>query len=671
MKSLIKICLLLVTVSVLINAQDEILKMPAIFSDNMVLQQNSNVNIWGKSNAGSKITVEGSWGNSVMTETGSDGKWKAQIKTPSAGGPYELKVKGENENINFKNVLIGEVWICSGQSNMEMPLEGWPPNDLIERSKETIENAKNSNIRLFTVARTISVKPNDDCIGYWEESSPVTAATFSATAYFFGKRLYDELKVPVGLIHSSWGGTPAEAWTRAKYLEGFPAYKETLGKLPEGEKEIRKLNEWLNGLPQIDVSQKFADDRYKNIDFNDYECSKLDFDDSSWREMDLPVLWEYAELGNFDGVVWFRKSIDLPQSLINKDLVLELGPIDDIDITYVNGLKIGGYETMGFYNADRTYPIPKELITDNKVNIAVRVVDTQGGGGIYGKKEKFIIHVKDGVENVSLAGKWKYNPVAEYGNMKFYVFGKNGEMFNERPKVSIDFSANTPTTLYNGMIAPLIPFNIRGAIWYQGESNVGRAEEYQKLFPTMITNWRDDWGEGDFPFYFVQIAPYDYGKDSHSELLREAQMKTLSLVNTGMAVTLDIGNPQNIHPGKKYEVGNRLALWALAKDYGKDVVFSGPVYESYDIKDNKIILSFKYAESGLKINEINNSNNFEIAGEDNVYKKAIVEVDGNKLIVYNPEIKAPASVHYCMDNISEATLFNNDGLPASSFRTDE
>lgn len=670
MKTLLNLTFLLTVLLITVSAQSKKLIMPAVFSDNMVLQQNSNAVIWGKAEAGAKIIIESSWGKFAEVAADNNGEWKTEIQTSTAGGPFVLKIKSDNEEINFVNVLIGEVWLCSGQSNMEMTLEGFGPNSLIENSTETIENAKNPNIRFFTVARTISSEPNYDCSGQWQESTSETAAKFSATAYFFGKKLYDELNVPIGLIHSSWGGTPAEAWTSAKYLENFPVYKETIKDLPKSASEIRTLKTWLYELPQIDLNKIEAASRWQNIDFNDSECSSSEFNDNSWSEMNLPMLWEAAELGTFDGVVWFRKKIELPQSFLNKDLVLELGPIDDMDITYVNGEKVGGLEKEGFWNANRIYNIQKELIKSKIITIAVRVVDNQGGGGIYGTKEQMLIRTKDGNENMLINGVWKYLPVAEYENMKFFVFGTEGEKYKVRPKVTVDFSSQTPTTLYNGMIAPLIPYNIKGAIWYQGESNVGRAEEYKELFPTMIKNWREDWGIGDFPFYFVQIAPWNYGEESNSELLREAQMMSLSVPNTGMAVTLDIGNPDDIHPAKKFEVGNRLALWALAKNYGKDIPFSGPVYDSFQIENEKIILSFKYAESGLVINEINSSNNFVIAGSDMVFKKAEVKAEGDKLIVYNSEIKDPAAVRYCWDNVSAATLFNKDGLPASSFRTD-
>jgi sialate O-acetylesterase len=650
------------------EAQEKQLQLPAIFGDNMVLQQNSDANFWGKAAPGEKVFIETSWNEKAEATADADGKWLTALKTPSPGGPFTVELKSGDEEILLKNVLSGEVWLCSGQSNMEMPIEGWPPNDLIDNSEETINNAANPGIRFFTVGKKIAVEPKKDCTGSWEESTPAAAAKFSATAYFFGKHLYDELDIPIGLIHSSWGGTPAESWTSDKYLNDLPGYSETLKKMKNSKAEVDKLESWLEALPQIDIEKREGDNQWANLDFNDAECREVDFDDSGWPEMNLPDYWESSELGNFDGVVWFRKKVKIPESWVGKDLVVELGPIDDMDVTFVNGVKVGDYEKAGHWRTERVYNIPKELIQNEDVTIAVRVIDNQGGGGIYGSEEQMNLHMPNSDEKISIAGSWKYVPVGEYAGSKFFIYGA-GELYKQRPVLSVDISSNTPTVLYNGMIAPLIPLTIKGAIWYQGESNAGRPEEYKKLFPTMIKNWRDDFGI-NFPFYYVQIAPYDYGEDTESQFLREAQMLTLSVPNTGMAVTLDIGNANNIHPGQKAEVGNRLAFWALAKNYGKDIDFSGPIYKSFETKDNQIIVSFDYAGSGLEIRNSGDNNNFLIAGEDKVFKKADVKTNGDKLVLSNPGIENPVAARYAWSNTSEATLFNKEGLPASSFRTD-
>ena len=278
--------------------------------------------------------------------------------------------------------------------------------------------------------------------------------------------------------------------------------------------------------------------------------------------------------------------------------------------------------------------------------------------------------LKETGETLSISGDWKYLPVAEFKAMNFYVFGEKGKEFHKRPSLEVSLTSHTPTTLFNAMISPLIPFEIKGAIWYQGESNAGNPLQYEKLFPLMIKNWRALWGN-EFPFYFVQIAPYDYGESTQSQFLRDAQRKTMKLDNTGMAVTLDIGNFHNIHPANKIDVGTRLALWALAHQYDKPVVFSGPMYKSMKVENNKIILAFDYVEEGLDLRLNDGNTSFEIAGVDAKFHKAEVKIDGDKLAVWSDKIENPKAVRYAWSNMPEATLFNKNGLPASSFRTDD
>lgn len=653
------------------SVQKNILEIPSIFSDNMVLQQRSNVPLWGKAKPHSKIFVNASWGTSSKAVVKNDSLWQVKLRTPKAGGPYEIKIRIGDSTIVYKNVLIGEVWLSSGQSNMEMPLQGWPPNDTISNSTQEIKNAQNPNLRFFTVTRTYSEKPNFNSTGEWTESNPETAANFSAAAFFFGKKLYNELKIPIGLIHSSWGGTPVESWVSKKYLSPLDEYKETLNKLDTCAPLIAQLNDWLKSHPVIDVSSKEILSRWKDLDFLDSECSNPDFDDSRWANMVLPINWERTEMGNFDGAVWFRKKIEISKTWLNKELILELGAIDDIDLTFVNGQKVGGYEEDGYWQVNRVYTVPAELVKDSILTIAVRVIDNQGGGGIWGNNFPMILHTKESDEKISIAGDWKYLPVAEYAAGKFYLFGSKNEEYFNRPRLPIDVSAYTPTALYNGMIAPLIPYKIKGSIWYQGESNVGAADLYKIVFPMMIKNWRDDWKQGNFPFYFVQIAPWQYDAGSNSQELREAQFLSLSTPKTGMAVTLDIGSPKTIHPSNKKDVGERLALWALAKDYNKKVVYSGPLYKSMKLEKEKIILTFDHVDGGLIINLKDGENNFLIAGEDKIFKKADIRIDGKKLIVSSPNIQSPIAVRYGWSDYVDASLFNKAGLPASSFRTDD
>jgi sialate O-acetylesterase len=652
------------------DSKPDAVVMPSIFSDNMVLQQKSNVQFWGKAKPGDSVFISGSWNASAKTKVNDDGLWKTKIKTIKAGGPYEVKIKIGDSTIVFKNVMLGEVWLCSGQSNMEMPLEGWPPQSVIQNSAEEIKDANYPDIRLFNVTKAVSNTPEFNCAGRWAECDSQTAAKFSATGYFFGRELYKNIKVPVGLISSPWGGTPIEAWISREYLGKLDQYKPVIEKITSMDAEVKKVNDWIQSHPVIDVSSKDAEHKWENLEFGDSSCSKPEFNDENWKTMKLPVYWENAAIGNFDGIVWFRKKVEFPKEWVGKDLVVELGPVDDMDRSYVNGALIGGIEKAGFYQLPRVYNVPKELVSDSVLSLAVRVLDIGGFGGIWGNNVKMQIHPKGSEENISLAGDWKYLPTAEYKSDKFYVYKVDGQEFNSRPKSSIDISPNTPTMLYNGMIAPLVSYGIRGSLWYQGETNVGQPDNYKTLFPLMIKNWRDNWGEGDFSFYFVQIAPFDYGESARSYIIREAQFLTLSVPNTGMAVTLDIATVKNIHPPDKQDVGKRLALWALAKNYNKKIIYSGPLYKAVKIVKNKAVLSFDEAGTGLIFKESGGETNFLIAGKDKKFFKAEVKVDGKKLIVFSPEVKQPAAVRYEWNNEGEATLFNKEQLPASIFKTD-
>jgi sialate O-acetylesterase len=644
------------------------LKLPSLIGDDMLLQQKTTAKIWGKANPGQKIAVSASWKAEGQAITGKDGTWSVPITTPEAGGPYTLTISANDTAINIKNILIGEVWFCSGQSNMEMPVAGWPPSDTIMHSGNTIASAAIPEIRLFNVEKRISGEPVDECSGRWVVSTPSTVLPFSATAYFFGKKLYNELHVPIGLIESAWGGTPSESWTSSGSLEKTGEFIKEIESIRKSEPLQADYQKWLNTLKKVDLKPAGID-QWKDLSFNDETVQSAEYNDSKWPVMVLPTQFERI-IGDFDGAVWFRKMVDIPKNMEGKDLTLSLGPIDDMDRTYFNGKLIGSTEVSGFWQAERNYQIPASLVKPGVNLISVRVLDTQGDGGIYGTPEKMKLSLKsDSTTFLPLRGDWKYQPVAELTGGKFYIYdiSKNEFQAQKRP---VNLGPGTPSVLYNGMVNPVLPYQIKGAIWYQGEANVGRAAQYAKIFPAMINNWREAWGIKDFPFYFVQIAPYIYaGIDStESAFLREAQESALKLPKTGMAVTLDIATVNNIHPPFKKEVGERLALLALNNDYGIKCQTEGPVFKSMKVEAGTIILEFDNAEDGL-IAKNNKINEFEIAGKNGRYVKANIKIAKNEVLVFSPSVREPVSVRYCWRNGAEASLFNRAGFPAWQFRT--
>ena len=627
-------------------------KLPSIIGSNMVLQQKSTVPVWGWDNPGQTIFLEASWlQEPFRVRADEQGKWRVDVPTPGAGGPYEIAIQG-SEKLNLENILIGEVWLCSGQSNMEMPLKGWSGQP-IKGSEDAIASADHPEIRLFTVERKTSFDPLADCIGSWEECSPVNVGDFSATAYFFGLELHKRLDIPVGLIHSSWGGTPSEAWTSGDYISRIPHFQTSPGHCDPEEYRQRKLddyeiiqNEWLSSLGFISDPGNIPD------------WVSPDYNDRYWEEITVPSLWKDTRLGNYQGVVEFRMEFRAPGRWDGLELEVELGPIDEIDITWVNGTRVGMHPNPYSWNTPRVYSIPAGVVKKGKNNLAIQVGNTSGAGGIFGTRDQLKIYPKgDPGSSRKIKGKW----VARKGQS----FGEVVEM----PYCNNCGEPHTPSTLYNGMISPLIPFRIKGAIWYQGESNRYDGNLYKKIFPNMILNWRNDWEQGDFPFYYVQIAPYTYRDEYSTGLLREAQESAMLLPYTGMVVTMDVGSLTTIHPPDKESVGKRLAYWSLARDYGKDIPFSGPLYRENRIEGDKIRIMFDYADDGLEMRG-DVLKHFTIAGRDRKFVPAIAEIDGNSVLVGNPDITDPAAVRFGWGSTDQTNLFNKAGLPAGPFRTD-
>ncbi len=647
------------------------LTVPSIFADNMVLQHSTSVAFWGKAEPGSKVIIETGWGISANTTVLEDSTWMVPVTTSEPGGPYVVTVKNGAQVKSFNDVLLGEVWLASGQSNMEMPLGGWPPNDTILNSAQAIATADFPMIRMFTITRNSSAQPLDDLTGSWKVSTPANAPSFSATAFFFARKLHRELGIPVGIIHSSWGGTPAESWISGKTLASDADFVKVVEDLKKVWPQIQDYDNWLNQHEVINaVPDSNGVDPLIGMDlFNDY-CSNPDVNTDSWEEIAIPSLIENSAIGDFDGAVWFRKDVEIPQEWEGKVLTLNLGPIDDRDVTYFNGKRIGGMEETGFYQAVRSYSVPADLVKSGKAVITVRMIDTQGGGGIYGKPDQ--VTLSDGSQSISLAGSWKYRVVAQYREGKLYILNPETNEFASRPELTVVPGAFTPTALYNAMIAPLTPYTIKGAIWYQGETNVGRSDQYVRLMSMLINDWRTVFDNSEMPFYFVQLAPWHNNnvEGSSSAKIRDAQRRTLDIANTGMAVVLDIGNVNNIHPTNKTDVGERLALWALAKNYGKDIPYSGPLYKDYSIDGNKLIVSFTHVDNGLGICD-KTPNQFELAGADGVFYPAKAVIENDNVVLTSPKVTEPVNARYAYKNGSEASLFNGVGLPASSFTTED
>ena len=653
--------LMLSALLVFLSCKDTIKKelaVNALFSDHMVLQQQDEVAFWGVYNPMEKVTVIGSWGEEEVTNSDSNGQWSLKLKTPKAGGPFEVRITTQDKTITLKDVLIGEVWLASGQSNMEMPLEGFLPNEPIDNYKEEIAAANYTNIRYIDVARAIESSPASSFAGQWQVTNPQNANRFSATAYFFARKLYQELGVPIGIITSTWGGTPVESWMSKVKIANLGEFSQELEALDE--EKISVFNDWFAKFPTSEIPS--TPEAWSDLNLDDEAFAQVDFDDSNWKSTQKLVAVEDLAVTSTDGAFWFRKKIMLDD--ISSDYTLDIAEgIDDMDETFVNGIKVGS--TIG-WNTPRSYSIPKSVLVKGENSIAIRIIDTGGGGGFM--SEPRLTNNKT-ESPIAISENWLYSQTAGFRGANFLLFHKNEEAL-KNPPVGIDsysLDSHTPTVLFNGMIQPLLPYNIQGAIWYQGESNVGRHEQYLKLFPGMIEDWRERWGT-DFSFYFVQIAPFSYGNEL-SPALRDAQRKSLIMPKTGMAITMDIGLPNSIHPGNKQDVGDRLAKLALANDYDKEIVASGPLYKTHSISGNKIFIEFDHIGTGL-MSKSSGLLGFEIAGANKEFIPAKATQIGNAIEVTTLEISEPKYVRYAWKDYIAGTLYNKEGLPASSFTTE-
>jgi sialate O-acetylesterase len=651
-KKIISRVLLLCLLLFIVNTSFAQIGLPACFTNNMVLQQQAKVNLWGTEIPGKNFTIQTSWNNQTYKVAGdAQGNWKIKISTPAYGGPYTITFN-DGAITTLKNVLIGEVWVCSGQSNMEMQLTGFY-GDVLNLQQELSDAANYPEIRMLKIDNKTSFTPltKVQTKWGWAVCNPQTVRDFSAVAYFFAKNLFAGKHIPIGIINSTWGGTVAEAWTSGSALKTMPAFAPF-------------VNAAEGGLTQEKLDEQHQTDLRKWIDTIDkkdpgFGQGKLlwaqpGFDDSAWQKMTLPTYWEQAGVTDYDGTMWFRKNVTIPAAWAGKDLKLNMGGIDDYDVSYFNGAEIGHTELFIY---KRSYTIPGNLVKAGYNTIAVRVFDNGGLGGI-NKGPLQLSLATDTTGQIDLAGQWAYH---------------KANVLTQLPQAPVESnSPNRPMLIYNAMINPILPYTIKGVIWYQGESNADRAVQYRKLFPLLINDWRQKWGEGDFPFYYVQIANYaatDQPPAADWPALRDAQLSTLTVPNTGMAVTIDIGDAHRIHPQNKQEVGRRLALIARAKTYGEKIRYSGPVYRSQVINGNKIELDFSHTDKGL-LAKGDSLKGFTIAGADKKFHPARAVIIGDKVVVTNNDVANPVAVRYAWANDPLCNLYNGVNLPASPFRTD-
>jgi sialate O-acetylesterase len=611
-------------------------KPNSIFSDNAVLQRGMAIPVYGTANDGEKITVE--FAGQKVSTVAQGGRWRVMLQPMKANAvPQNLIIRGEN-TVNIANVVAGDVWVASGQSNMERQLglrEGQKP---IENWQAEAAKADFPQIRQYYVPEHLSLTRQTDAGGKWTVCTPQTAPDFCAVGFFFARDIYEAEKIPIGILFTAWGGTPAEAWTSEEALKTMPVFRamlETMHKQAASPKMYAEQAEkW------------YSDNDPGSAKNNDWSAVSLPIED--WKAVEMPGQFP----GDFDGVIWYRKELELPESWNGRAAVMHLGAIDDQDTTWVNGVRIGSTD---LYNAPRDYQIPAGALRSGRNVIAIRVLDTGGPGGFMGKAEQMTLELAGdkSVAPVSLAGQWRW---------------RMGVWLAKAPRFPLRANNNpsAPAVLYNAMLAPLQSFPIKGVIWYQGESNSDRARQYLELFPLMIADWRRAWNVGDFPFLFVQIAPYA----GMVPEIREAQLLTLTKTsNTAMVVTTDVGDADDIHPARKGPVGARLALAARALAYGEKIEYSGPLFDSMKVEGNKAVISFTHVGGGLVAKD-GELRGFTIAGADKKFVPATAEIRGNTVEVWSDRIASPAAVRYGWANVPEVNLCNKEGLPASPFRTD-
>jgi sialate O-acetylesterase len=625
-------------------------RLPLLISNGMVLQRNTPLKIWGWASPGEEVTVSFN-GYNGKAVADANGNWLTVIPEQQAGGPYTMTVTASN-SITINDILVGDVWLCSGQSNMELQI-----SRVMDMFAEDIKKINNPYIRHYKTPtnRYSYENPEQDLPGgEWKAATPEHIMNFSALAYFFAENLYNKYQIPIGLFNSSVGGSPAEAWISIETAQRYPEYVEAVEKLIERSRQANGTN------PFEENFRRMMESMPKDAGLGKWH--KEDVDDSDWDEVSLPGYWQDKEIDFGNGVIWLRKEIDISASMAGKEATLRLGCIVNSDSAFINGVYVGN---ITYQYPPRIYRVKAGVLKEGKNVIAVRVVSNGRDGGFVEEKQYKLI-VDD--IHIDITGQWKYKAGVDYSKLM------PPPSATQPPTPPINFIRYTPIGLYNSMIAPAINTSIKGVIWYQGESNTGRAKEYESLFADLIADWREKFNNPQLPFMYVQLANFMKAQKAPLESgwaeLRNVQRKTLNIPNTGMAVTIDLGEWNDIHPLNKKELGRRLALEAQRVAYGEQLISQGPLYQSMEIKNNSIILTFTSTGSGIYTNL--DLHGFAIAGEDGKYEWAnAVVIAKDKVKVWSDSVKNPVKVRYAWaNNPDDANLKNKEGFPASPFETE-
>ena len=616
-------------------------ELPRMFSDGMVLQRGQPLPVWGRATPGAtvKVTFDG---DAALAVADANGEWRVRLPAHAAGGPLRMRIDDGTTPVELRDVLVGEVWLASGQSNMEWPLAQTDGADAI------IAAANDPLIRHFKIPKSWSGAPQWQLQGgQWVAASPSTVGQFSAAAYVFAVQLRKATGVPVGIIDSTWGGSRIEAWMDAP-TQGLDPAASVIA-----EREAREADR----IAIAETQRRLA--RWPQGRADDSGWQAPDLDTSTWTAIKVPGIWESQGWVILDGVAWYRTAITLSAAEAKAGVILGLGRIDDSDIAWVNGVQVG--RTTLQYNLPRVYAVPASALHAGRNTIAVQVADLGGGGGVHGVAEELYVQLADGSRR-PLDREWQFR------------------FADARPVPADDNKNQYPTLLYNAMIHPLQPYALRGAIWYQGESNAYAVPEslrYRTLFPAMIKQWRAQWQSPAMPILWVQLASFGSGADAPGEspwsVLRESQSATLALPATAQVVTIDIGDRKDIHPRNKRDVGERLALAARAVAYGESLVHRGPMHRAVRFTGKAARIDFDTGGAALAVRGGGSQlHGFEVAAADRVFHPARARIEGDAVVVQSDAVRAPVAVRYgWRDDAGDADLMNASGLPASPFRSDE